>query len=346
MKKLFTSTLVLTLLLLLGGVGKALAQQLPQLSQYTLNMQMYNPAVSGIEDFVAGRAGFRQQNQGISDAPSTLYVNVHGALNQRELNKEDLGALPMRGASSIRFKTETIRKIRHGLGGNFMSDRAGQFARNSFSASYAIHIPFANKWYFSGGASLGASFLQLNTDWKNLRDNAGADNALAGRTRGLLDLQLGAMVYTDKFYLGLSTAQLAQNKLKFGDNAVNLDEAKLNVHYYLTTGYRLVLSDELDLLPTALVKFSKVTYAADLQTRVRFRQGFYAGMGYRIANANVELTGDAVTGLVGLSFNKTIDVAYSYDFTTSKLSTGSNGSHEIVLGVRLNNTKKVNPRIW
>jgi hypothetical protein len=60
----------------------------------------------------------------------------------------------------------------------------------------------------------------------------------------------------------------------------------------------------------------------------------------------VDLTGDGITGLVGLSFNKLVDIAYSYDFTTSNLSQGSNGSHELVLGLRLFNKKKANPRIW
>ena len=324
----------------------AQAQQQPQLSLFSQNALLYNPAISGIEDYLSAKAGYRQQYQGIADGPGTFQVNVHGALNQKELNKEDLGALPMRGASSIRFKTETIRKIRHGLGGYFMNDKSGQWARNAFAASYAIHVPFAKSWYFSGGASVGASFLQLNTNWQNLRDGAANDPTLAGRTKGLLDLQLGGMVYNDRFYLGLSAVQLAQNKLQFGDATVSPDNAKLNVHYYLTAGYRISLSDELDLSPVALVKYTRQTVAADLQARIRFRQSFYAGVGYRLANANIDLTGDGLTGLVGLSFNKMVDVAYSYDFTTSGLQVGSNGSHEIVLGLRLFNSKKANPRIW
>lgn len=339
-------TLAIALACGLGHVAKA--QQQPQLSQYTANMLLFNPAVAGMEDFIAARAGYRQQFVGVPDGPQTVYVNVHGALNQRDLNKEDLGALPMRGASTIRFKTETIRKIRHGVGGTFVSDRAGQFTRNSASGGYAIHLPFARSWYFSGGAQLGVSFLQLGTNWnrEGFITNPNADPALAGRTLGLPEASIGGMVYNDKLYVGLSANQLLQNRLRFGETNISVDQKKLNVHYYLTAGYRLPLTDELDFAPTTLVKFSRYTYAADLQARVRFRQAFYAGIGYRLANTTTEVTGDGVTGLVGLSFNKLVDVAYSFDFTTSGLNVGSNGSHEIVVGVRLYNAKKANPRIW
>lgn len=347
MKKLTAATRFAAVVALALGLGTAAqAQQQPQLSLFSGNQLLYNPSIAGVEDYLSAKAGFRQQYSGITDGPGTFHVNVHGALNQRELNKEDLGALPMRGASSIRFKTETIRKIRHGLGGFYVNDRSGQLARNAFGAAYAIHVPFAKTWYFSGGASLGFSSMQLNTSWKNLHDGTTGDPMLAGRTLGLFDATLGAMVYNDRFYAAISAAQLAQNKLQFGDQTLKADATKLNVHYYLTAGYRLTLSDELELSPVALVKYTRQTVAADLQARVRFRQSFFAGVGYRIADANVDLTGDGVTGLVGLSFNKLVDVSYSYDFTTSGLQVGSNGSHELTLGVRLFNTKKANPRIW
>jgi type IX secretion system PorP/SprF family membrane protein len=354
------SIICLYLVCLLVGLGLALparAQQVPQLSQYTLNQQMFNPAVSGIEDYIATRVGFRQQYQGLPDGPKTFYANAHGALNQRELNKEDLGALPMRGASSIRFKTETIRKIRHGIGGSLVSDQPGQWTRNSFGASYAIHIPFAHKWYFSGGAGLGASVIKIGSNYQNTYDDPSSDPALKGGSKTVLDAQLGAMVYNERFYAGISAGQLFQNKLKYGTQNVNATEDKLDLVYFLNAGYRFTLSDELEFLPTTLVKYSHTSYAADFQGRFRFRQGFYAGAGFRAsgksnsvdatkASVNNNTLPDAAIVLVGLSFNKLVDVAYSYDFTTSKLSSGSNGSHEIVLGLRLNNKKKANPRIW
>ena len=46
---------------------------------------------------------------------------------------------------------------------------------------------------------------------------------------------------------------------------------------------------------------------------------------------------DAFVGMVGVTYKKLVDLAYSYDFGLSDLSTGHSGSHEILVGLRLPN---------
>ena len=130
MKKLiFTSSLIVLL-----ARGFAFAQQEPQLSQYMLNSYLYNPAVAGIDDYTDVKASYRKSYVGVPNAPNTFFLTAHKAINQKELNKEDLGALPMRGASTIRFKTDQVRKIRHGVGAVFYNDKAAGFVHNYASA--------------------------------------------------------------------------------------------------------------------------------------------------------------------------------------------------------------------
>ncbi|WP_262886702.1 type IX secretion system membrane protein PorP/SprF [Mucilaginibacter humi] len=45
--------------------------------------------------------------------------------------------------------------------------------------------------------------------------------------------------------------------------------------------------------------------------------------------------------LAGFNLSSFINVGYSYDITTSSLNTVSNGTHEIVIGLLLNNRYKV-----
>ena len=346
---------LLALALALVLAVTAQAQQLPQFSLYSMNANIYNPAVAGMEDFLQARAGYRQQNTGISDGPGTLYVNVHGALNQKDLNKEELGALPMRGASSIRFKEDDApRKIRHGLGGFFINDKAGQFIANSGAVSYAIHLPVGRRYYVSFGAQGGLQFLKQNADYQNLRDGQSGDAALSTRTLTLPQIGLGGMFYSDKFYVGVGIQQLTQSKIKFGDQSLSTGQ-KQNTHYYLNAGYRIKVGEDFDVIPQLLGKYTAKGFTVDPQVKVRYQQAFWVGAGYRGADADLNTndgtaklnnTSDAYTAMVGLTFNNLIDVAYAYDFVGSQLSTGSNGSHEIVLGVRLYNSKKAQAKMW
>lgn len=51
--------------------------------------------------------------------------------------------------------------------------------------------------------------------------------------------------------------------------------------------------------------------------------------------------GDSFSALVGTTINNYIDFGYSYDANVSKLSMFNSGSHEIILGLRINYKDKV-----
>jgi type IX secretion system PorP/SprF family membrane protein len=83
-------------------------------------------------------------------------------------------------------------------------------------------------------------------------------------------------------------------------------------------------------VPSALVKFiSPLPVTYDINMKMTFRDRFWIGASYR--------NGDAIAGMFGLNISSLINVGYSYDYTTSALRTVSNGTHEIVLGLMLNN---------
>jgi hypothetical protein len=67
--------------------------------------------------------------------------------------------------------------------------------------------------------------------------------------------------------------------------------------------------------------------------KVTFGNRFWVGGAYR--------NGDAVVGMFGLNISSLINISYSYDYTTSALRTVSNGTHELVIGLMLNNRNHV-----
>ncbi len=87
-------------------------------------------------------------------------------------------------------------------------------------------------------------------------------------------------------------------------------------------------------MPSILVKeINPVPVTFDVNAKISFRDVFWVGGSYR--------RDDSFGVLAGFNISSSINVGYSYDITTSALNTVSNGTHEIVIGLLLNNRYKV-----
>lgn len=338
MKKLY---LVFAFAILVSGVK---AQQQALFSQYMLNGYIYNPALAGMEDYTDVKSSYRKMWLGMPNSPSTMYVSVNAALNQKDLNKEELGSLPMRGASSIRFKTDQPKKIRHGIGGYVMNDNAANINRTSAYVGYAIHVPLSQAWYLSAGANAGFAAFTLNKSQLDLRQPD--DPAFANRNLTTVpDLNLGLWLYSEKAHFGISSNQLLNNKFSFNrDKSVTLNN-RLTNHLYAIGAYKFDISTEFELQPTAMLRFTQgAPLSLDLGGKLRYQNGFWVGASYRVDDS---VLGNAFVGLVGFNIYKFIDLSYSFDFATSRIAQASSATHEIVLGLRLNNKSGRNvAKLW
>jgi type IX secretion system PorP/SprF family membrane protein len=322
-------TFAFILLLLVSG-SFVRAQQQGLYSNFLLNSYLYNPAIAGAEDHLDLKTSFRRQWLNLPGSPTTMAASLHGAVNQRDLNKEELGSLPMRGASTIKFKNIAPMKIRHGVGGYFLNDKAGLINRNTISLGYAIHLPLSHKYYLSVGANVGAHF--FNLDNPSLRDQG--DDAFQGsQSFGVLpDAQFGLYLYSDRLQVGLSGTQLVANRMSFAANNKAVSYNNLTRHFFGTLTYRISLDADFDLLPVGIVRYTENSpFSLEGGAKIRYKNTFWAGGTYRY--------GDAATGMVGMSLYRFVDLSYAFDFTTTQIQKSSTGTHEIVLGFRFNNKK-------
>jgi type IX secretion system PorP/SprF family membrane protein len=338
-----------TLLFLFLGLQIAKGQQVPQYSQYLWNNYLINPAVGGAENYVEGKAGYRDQWVGMEGAPRTMFLTIQGQLGKKLENREDIDVVnrnidhrPRHGLKkSLNIKprkfvvppTKYVRRGHHGIGGQLMNDRIGPFVTTGLYLSYAYHLPITKTLTASLGAYLGAKQYMLNMSQINFGDNT-SDNVVNNNANSFgitPDGSLGAMLYSEKFYVGIATDQLMGNRISISNASQEL-KGKLQRHYFINGGYRIKMSSDVSFVPSTMIRvFPNTPVSIDLNGKINYMDVFWFGFSYRHK--------DAVVGLLGLSINKRWDIGYSYDFNTSPLTKYNHGTHEIVMGFRIINKK-------
>lgn len=329
-------------LVLVAVCGIAKGQQKPQYTQYVFNNYLLNPAVSGIENYTDLKAGYRSQWTGLQGAPVTSYLTINAPIGQRFIDGES-SAMPGGGDMTPMSRQYTQEYMasepHHGIGFMVVSDKTGPITQGNISASYAYHLGLSAKLNLAFGVSAGVNHVSLNTAEITLPDvqiDKAINNGINSEWKP--DLGAGLWAYSSNFYIGASVQQLLpQNFYLFseaGTGGTTLNKLKTIPHYFFTTGVKLFLSDDLALLPSVLVKVvDPAPTTFDVNLRMSFRDVFWFGGSYR--------KDDSFGILAGINISSTLNVGYSYDITTSALNTVSNGTHEIVIGIPLNNRYKV-----
>ena len=296
----------------------AFGQQRPQFSQYMNNQLLLNPSITGTAEQLDIKAGFRQQWAGIDDAPRTSYLSGQMSFGQQQgklLKGNNIGG-----------------KSGHGLGFIAMKDQTGPLSWTSGYVSYAFRMQLSRQFMVSFGASAG--FQQFLLDGTKLRyvDNSVAGIGTINNTRP--DANIGVWLYSQKLFLGASMLQIIPGKID-GYNTGNSTNGtnQLAKHFYVTTGYHFDLNKEIAIVPSVMVKLlSPAPPSLDINCKVKYKNTVWAGISYR--------NNDGLTGMAGFAFLEMFNLTYAYDYITSDLNAYQSGSHEVILGFRLNPKKK------
>lgn len=315
MKKLYTITLVFSLVLM--HVNIIQGQQLPQYSQYMLNGFLLNPAMAGSEGYTSFNLTAREQWVGFTGAPKT-----HALSGETRILRK----------SYISKSTTVRRKIRRpsrsgrvGVGGYLFTDQNGITNRTGGQVTYAYHIQMSKQQLSFGLSALGYQF-RINEDDIILHDET--DPLISGSDKVLFipDFNFGTLLTARNYFAGFSVNQLLQSSLKFGKS--NYENYKLLRHYYLMGGYSFDVSENVSIQPTILIKTTTQNLRqlqVDFNTRVYYRDDYWAGLSYR--------TGDALVIMAGVKFDQYY-LGYAFDYSTSSIRKHSFGSHEFMLAAK------------
>jgi type IX secretion system PorP/SprF family membrane protein len=287
---------LLSIVLAVWCAHAAIAQQLPQLSQYVSHDYLYNPAVAGSRPLFELRSAHRNQWVGVQDAPRTFMLS---------------GTTPLGS--------------KMGLGGYLFTDNVGPSRRTGLQLSYTYHLRITERVKLGLGLSFG--MLQFLIDGSKITFHDGFDPLMDDQLRGevMPDATFGAYLYHDDWWFGATAPQLLRNRIWFFDDQ-DQTLSQLASHYYAMGGYRLRLTDDLKIEPSFLLKYvDPVPMKWDLTATLRFRDMVWLGATYR--------TQDAVSVMVGYWMKKTFQFGYSYDMTTTNLRNYTSGTHEVMLAI-------------
>ncbi len=293
MKNIFILTLALCI------YGFANGQQIHQLTQYSMNDFVYNPAVAGSNDLIEAKLNLRKQWVGFDDgdSPFTQFISAHSRLPQFE---------------------------NVGVGAIFYNDQTGPTARSGLKLVYAYQLPLDEGRENVLSLGIGATVMQQRVNFSDL-DPRDIDDVVVGSGKASkmgFDADFGAYLYGEDYYLGASVNQLLATKFKIED-AESLENSR---HLFLSAGYNFDLSEEFAIEPMV---FAKMVSGADAQfdfgARGIYEDAYWLGLNYR--------TSDAISILAGVTFDDMYHLAYSYDITTSEIKDFSTGSHELSFGI-------------
>ncbi len=286
---------IITIIIVLFFTQEMFAQQVYQLTHYMINDFAFNPAVAGSDETFVGKASFRKQWSGIDGAPTTGMVSMHGSLNENK----------------------TV-----GLGAILYSDNTGPLGRTGINLAYAYHLPLADET--SLGIGVGANFLSYKINFNELvaRDEGDPQFATGDQTKMGADANLGLYLKGANFWAGLSVNQMFASKFTFIGDVESIENSR---HIFLGGGVTFNASENLDIAPSLLLKSVGGAGAQfELGARAIVNKNYWAGISYR--------TEDALAILLGLQLDSSLNLAYSYDITTSDLSNYTSGTHEITVG--------------
>ena len=292
---------LIVIVIFLSGVFTLKAQQDILVSQYMFNHLLLNPAYAGTKDYMMATLLYRKQWSGWKGAPETQVATIHGPL----------------GLTNF------------GWGVMLSHDKIGVTDRTDAYLNAAYHLPVGAKMKLSVGLRAGGGYFSYKNSDLTYWDEG--DPAFAGDrvSKFLPNVGAGAMLYTDKFYAGLSSPTIISYDPTSSLSINLIDSGKLVPHqvrhYFATAGYAFEINKDFVLRPSVLVKYVKNAPAEfDFNVNALLGQIFWIGGSYR--------TGDSFVALVELQLSKQWRLGYSYDFTTTDVKDYSSGSHEIMIG--------------
>ncbi|MFY0254399.1 type IX secretion system membrane protein PorP/SprF [Chitinophaga sp. 30R24] len=284
---------------------QAIAQQEPLYSQYMFNGMVINPAYPSMDESPSLTAVGRNQWVGVDGAPKTATASFY----------------------------TPVKATNTSLGFSLMHEKITVNTQTAVNFNISQRVKLNDKVYLAMGLKGGMSQFKEDNSSLSTTDPAFAHNQSYWKT----DVGFGFMLFTDHFFVGISSPTFQSINLGASANKVDVSS-----HYYLQTGYLMTINDNVKLKPNVLlrqVKGAGLQY--DLNANILLKDLVWLGVSWRSEKT--------MTGLVQVQATKNLQIGYSYDTPVqSNLKGAQTVSHELMVNYRfsLSKWKVVSPRYF
>lgn len=306
---------------------KIYSQQTPVFTQFNENLFYYNPACAGMLgntniSFIA-----REQWIGYVKFPSTYTFTAETRSIKRgyKLNNSIFGKL----LSTRRTKAKI------GAGFTMYSDRNGLLRNTGLGFTYAYHIN-TQKYQYSFGFAPVLNQLSINSNEVSVIQKDDPLLSNINQAMYISDFNLGLLVTGRVFYSGISSLNILNSSIKFGNPSLKYKNAR---SYFFFTGSSIGISKEIELKSIVLLKMNDhLRIQGDITNTFNLFKRFSLGVNFR---TNGEISFNAGMRFYDNIMSQHLFVGYSFDypyFNTLRIS--NFGSHEIFIRYTLGSDER------
>jgi len=302
-------------------IKSSIAQQIPLNNLYNQYRYLYNPAYAGDNDFMEAFLNSRRQWTGIDGAPSTSVFGLSKSWDDHV-----------------------------GLGVIFVKDEVQFLEKLSGNFTYAYKVFINKEKNHKLTFGLSAGFIENKINFSGVNADLSDPVLTGGKYDGFqVDASVGLKYNIRDFELSFAFPQLLANNINYSRNGFDDFDYNFTNHFAGLASYKFKISgyeyDENSNRTKSDTKYTiiepSVFYRAsvgtpwqlDLNLTFSNYKEQWLAVTYRPNNAAFVMS----AGL--LAFDK-ISLGYAYEFTNSKLSDYSNGSHEIIITYRFRHETK------
>lgn len=286
-------------------IVKVSAQSQFHYGMYMIHQPFMNPAsISSYDRFTAAML-YKTQWVGYDGAPKV------GALNLIQ---------PL-GNSSV--------------GLTVINDQVGINNNTEISGSYSYRLRLNGYGRLALAMSASVNLLQSNLDQVDILDvNDPAYSGGNTRVYTEPNFKFGSYYYNRNFYIGIAVPNILENKISFENGQGGQTSFDFNsMHYYLNSGYRFILNEQLNLNVSTLIKqVSGSSLQYDLNGQIEYNRKLGVGVSYRSSKE--------ILGILSYQLTPDLKLAYAYEFNFDVIGNYSSGSHEIMLVYQFNPPKE------
>jgi type IX secretion system PorP/SprF family membrane protein len=300
------------LLLIISVTNISKGQEASVFSNYYLSPFIVNPAFTGSSYYPQAILSTRKQWVGITDSPGTILLSG----NYR------IGTYDFYDPKGFVNKGNLKLKDRLGLGAAIYRDKNGPAENTGGVISYAYHSKLNTKDELSFGLSVIGTYYSFNSSVLE-PDQPDDPYLLTGDdSKFRLNFNLGALYHSSTYFVGISAAKILPDHY-----SVN-DPVKMQPSYFLMGGYKYKINSIFSVEPSLYLKKLGIEgFSTDIFTKLYVKRINWIAVSYS--------TTGKVNCLFGVHLVKMVYAGYSYEYSLSKISKYTYGTHEIYLGINL-----------